>query len=181
MVKIFEQCASGTAAMAYCIFFFGRGFGKTLVPALGHKYGVVTKSTLTARSSENTTLHLALKHHRSITLQQGDNSAETGFAVVNTLKIFQQQGSVGGGIMTLAGSIAGRVHTGRTAQGINLKAGIVGKTVISVMFLHPLSFQQGITLEGIGGFGNIIMTVYIGQRQYFISFTHYLPEFRQLM
>ena len=164
MVKIFEQCASGTAAMAYCIFSSAEASAKLLSQPSGMNTGSYPNPPLTARSCENTSLDLALKHHRSITPQQGDNSAETCFAVGNTLKIFQQQGSVGGGIMTLAGSIAGRVHTGRTAQGINLKAGIVGKTVISVMLFHPLSFQQGITLKGVGGFGNIIMTVYIGQR-----------------
>ena len=52
--------------------------------------------------------------------------------------------------------VACGVNSGCSAKGLNLQSGVIGKTVITVMLLDVTGFLQGVVLEGIAGFGDIL-------------------------
>ena len=77
--------------------------------------------------------------------------------------------------------VAGGVNSGCSAKGLYLKSGVIGKTVITIVLLYVTGFLQGVVLEGIAGFGDILMAVYVTERQHLKAVAKYLADLFKLM
>ncbi len=77
--------------------------------------------------------------------------------------------------------IAGRAHSGLTAESIDHQTGVIGETVVAVAVAHPAGFSNGIPLYRRLVLGYVVMTAYVGQRQHLESVTGYSPYFIELV
>ena len=167
--------------MAHCIFFVGRSLGKSLVPPVGHKYGVISETTTACGSFNYMAVYYTIDSVCLAVFDQGYHCAETGFAIFLAGEILKQQCSIGSRVMTLAGSITCRVYARRAVQSLYFKTSVIGKAIVSITFLHPPGFQQSVALKCIGCLRNIVMAAYIGQRKDGESVTHHLSQLFKFM
>ena len=74
-----------------------------------------------------------------------------------------------------------RMYSGCSAQSFHLQAGIIGKTVITVVLLYVTGFLQGVVLKGITGFGDILVAVYVIQGKHLETVAEYLTNLLQFV
>ena len=96
---------------------------------------------------------------------QCDDCAETGTSVFHSFHICKQLCHICLRVMTFAG-ITGRIDSRLAAESLNFEAGVISKTVVTVMFLDPSGFLQGITLKSVGCLGYILLTACLSKAKY---------------
>ena len=143
---------------------------------------------------ENHTLDLAvkelhlLKPQRELggvvllTLNERNHRAEAGCALLHGHILHFTQHTVDVAVAVVRhAAIACRVHTGSATQRVNLQSRVVAEAVVAIMVGHIARLHLGITLQGVGRFGYILMAANVVQTQYLNLVAHYLAQFLQLM
>ena len=130
-------------------------------------------------------------------LDQGDDGAETGLAVVFVREFAEQTGHIGFAVVALGGraygtygaygirgshaGIAGTVNAGSTAKGFYLEAGIVGEAVYMVVVIDIMCLLQGVFLQRLSRLWNILMAPDVGERQHLYPIAQNLPDLLQFV
>lgn len=166
--------------MTYGILLIRGCFGKSHIPTFRAEYRIVAETSAAGSSCHYFAMHLAFKKVCFTPLNKCDDCAEAGIAIVFVFQIFEQQCHVCGAVVSVTGSITSRTDSWFTAKSIHLKAGVIGKTIITITLIHPTRLLQRIALKSICRFGNIVIAAYVRQRKNFISFRN-LPQLFELM
>ena len=171
--EVFAQGHDGAGAVADAILNVGAEFGKGLVVALGDKYGVVAETLVATFLRGDATIDNAVEEEFAAAVDIGNDGAEAGIAVRVALQFFEQELSVGFGVVAVGIGIARRVNARASAECLYFKARIVGKAVVAVVGIYKLRLEQGVTLERFGGLGNITKTVNIVEAEHLILTSEY--------
>ena len=86
-------------------------------------------------------------------------------AVVFLVQILEHPHHNGHGIVAIGIGVAGGVHTGTSVESNHFQTGVVGKNVKAVAFVDIAGFEEGVAFEGVGGFGDVVVAVDVGQRE----------------
>ena len=168
-------------AMANAVLVLGRHLGKGAAITLNRlENAIVAEASCTVTFSEDDALDLSLEHVHLVTLQQSDSSAESGSAIVDSIEFFQHFINVCLTVMTWS-SIACRIDTRLTIQGINFQSRVITEAVIAIMFLDITGLHTGIFFDEIGSFWDILMASDVGKAQYFVTVAQHLPQLLQLV
>lgn len=176
--EVFAQGQNGASAVTDGVFDVGAEFGKGLAVALGDKHRVVAKALVAALLCGDAAIDDALKKKFAAIVNIGNGGAETGIAVRVALQFLEQECGVGFRIVVVGVGIARRVNTGPTAERLHLQTRIVGKTVVTIVGKDELRLEQGVTLKGIGCFGNIAEAIYFVKAEHLILTSEYGTNLR---
>ena len=131
---------------------------------------------------EDAAIHTTLKQMLLAVLDQADDSAEVGGALLQGHIGHQTQHLVDVALAVVShAAIACAHHTRLAAQGINLKTRVVAEAVVAIMLLDILGLETRVALDGGGCLGNLLVTVDVGQAQHLVVAAHDLAQFLQLM
>ena len=179
--QVFHEAGDSAAAVADAVLVLGRHLGKgTAVTLDGLENAVVAEATRAVALGKDNALDLSLEQVHLVTLQQGYSGAETSRAIADSIEFFQHFVNIGLAVMTWSG-ITCRVNSRLTIKGINFQSSVVAEAVITVMLLDIAGLHLGIFLDGMAGFGNILMASDVGQTQNFIGIAQHLTQLLQLV
>ena len=161
---------------------FRTHFGKCEAGSLiGHEYRIVAESGATVWSGRYVAFNATFKKfHTAVATCESYDRNKTCRTVGLAPELLQQQFCIGFRIMPGTG-VTGRSHSGFASEGIYHQAGIVGNAVDPVMVFNITGFYFGISGEGVGCFGYIIVATYVGKPFYIEAVAQYLSYFRQFM
>lgn len=166
--------------MAHGVFLFGRTLRECVIPSFRTEKWVVAETAVPGRSLKYITSNLTVEKMTAAANNESYGRTETRRTRSGSGKFLQQECVVSGVIMRAAAE-AGAVYAGGTSERFHLKARVVGKAVVAILFLDPQSLGEGIALKSIGILGNIVMASYVGKRQDFHPVAEDGADFRELM
>ena len=79
------------------------------------------------------------------------------------MQLLQEFVHIGVAVVSVRKGIACRVYAGSSVERVDFQSRIVGKDVEPVAFVDKARFQQGIALEGVGRFGDVLVAIDVGQ------------------
>ena len=180
-----RQLLCGTATVADAVLLLRPHLGEAHAGFRGGKDGVVAKAIVAHLLLEDASLNGAFKQMFLALANQGDDRAETGGAVGCVAQFVEQTADVAFGVVALAiavhGTKAGREHARSPAQCLDLQPRVVGKTVHAIVLRDVASFLQGIALQGVTGFWNVVVATDIGKSLHLVSVGQNLTNLAQLM
>ena len=77
--------------------------------------------------------------------------------------------------------VAGGVNARGTVEGSHFQSGVVCKTVDAVVLEDEARLLQGVSLEGVGGFGDVLMAAYVCESEHLEVIAENLAYFLEFM
>ena len=155
--------------------------GEGLRISLRLEDGVIAKSTVAPFLFRNCTTDDALEEMLLPLPDERDCGAELRLAVCHALQFVQQLAHIGFRIVAFAAGITSGIDTRCTSEGLHFESRIVGKTVQSVVAVNVCGLLGIITLQRIGGFGDVGIATDILQTQNLYSLAQYRPDLIQFV
>ncbi len=177
VLKKINQGTHGPTAMAHGIFLFGCTLRERMIPAIRTEKRVVAESAVSGRSFKYASVNLAIEEMSVFANHECDCRTETCRPGLRPRKFFKQHGIVSR-IVVRTSAEAGAIYAWSTAEGIHLKSGIIGETIVAILFLHPHCLGKGIAFKGRGILRNIVMASDVGKRQDFHPVAKDSADFR---
>ena len=142
-------------------------FGERPFIAFRFEHGIITKTRIAPFFSDYLALYHSFKKIFLSVQYQRNGSTELCFAIFFAFQFVKQFEHIGLGVVSFAACIAGGIDSGGPVQGFYFQSGIIGKAIQAVVFKDKRRFQQGISLQRLGCFGNIRMATDIVEAQQF--------------
>ncbi len=177
--KILEP-AHGPATVRDGILVIGAHLGEAFTGLVGYEYRVVSESAIAMRLSCYPTFHTTLETVFLTGAYQRDCRSKMRTAVFLPFELVEKLGHIVGR-RTVLTSITGTVNARCSVESIDHQAGVIGKAVISISFLHPTRFYKSVSFKCVGSLGYVIMTSYLGKRHNLKPVGNYLTGLLKFM
>lgn len=141
--------------MADIILAFGAHLSEGFGGVFRNENRIVTEAAASGRRDGDSAIDNAFEEIFVFAEYKSNDSAEPGVAIGYTVELGEELADVGCGIVARTG-ITRRVDTGSTAESIDFKTGVVGKTVIAISVFDPTGFLSCIVLKSEAGLGNVV-------------------------
>lgn len=175
-----------TTTMTYSILVGSTHLSKRLTACLNRsKHGVVAETTFATLLVEDCTLDDAFKEMLLSITDESYGRTETSTAIRLVLQLVEQTFDVG--LSIVARPIAVHIaeacceYAWTSIESLHLKSRIIGEAIYAIVLVDVACLLEGVTLERIRRFGNVIMATYVCQTPHRIPFAQYLSYFFQFV
>ena len=142
-------------------------FGKSLFVPFGLEYRVITEAGISALLFDDFPFDHTFKEIFLSVENQRNGSAELRFPILFSFQFVEQLAHIRLSIVAFAFGITGGVHAGRSVQSFHFQSGVIGKAVQLIVPVDKRRFQQGISFQRFGCFGDVRVAVNVIQTEQF--------------
>ena len=180
-MEIASQALDSTSAVTHRILLLTTQLGESLLASFGAEDGVIAEAMVTRALESNLSIDSTLEEVGPVLIDKGDDGTEAGTTWSrHPLETLQKESNI-----LFEGSMlpceARRVDPRCSVKSLDLEPRIIGKAIEPVALPDVTRLDESITLQGIGGLRDLLMTPDVSETDYLQTSREEGTDLLQLM